>query len=220
MKNNNINMNKYRFCCTIVGINKWVHIFLGIMTYGIWAILYFYCKSIKNNVENQLREKEQQAIEENKVDYLKFKLTGTTYDNRQDNIKYFSKDQIEKMEIEPYVGMTNKQIIESYEDRIWECAYQLLDPEWKLKKTTHDSEIAISVLFDTEKGYIDVGYIPKEYISKINDYYFEKNYKIFLTCEILGGKYKTVEDDDYGKEKVIIKELNYGIEVTLDIRKK
>ena len=82
----------------------------------------------------------QKAIEENKVDYLKFKLTGTIYDNRQDNIKYFSKDQIEKMEIEPYNGMTNKQIIESYEDRIWECAYQLLDPEWKFKKTKHDSE--------------------------------------------------------------------------------
>lgn len=210
---------KYNACNKIIKSNKWVHITLGIFTYGAWILVYFYCKSFKAKIDKENSILIQKEIEENKIDYLIFKLVGTTFENRQNNIKTFVREQIEQFEIEPYEGMTNRQIIESYNDRTWEVSYQKLNPDFKLEKYDFEGEAAIKVLFKTEKGFLDIGNIPREYVKKIDSYCFENNYKVILVCQVLGGKYKEVVCDDYGKDKVEVKELNYGIEIMLDINK-
>ena len=67
-------------------------------------------------------------------------------------------------------------------------------------------------------SYLHIGHAPKEYVNEITEWVTKENIKIKGNANIVGGKYKYCEqyEEDYEeKEKVSIKELAYGAEITL-----
>lgn len=150
-----------------------------------------------------------------------FKVSGVTYENRQDILKKIVKTAIRKNYIEPFDGMTNKEIIE-YGEGVFEAQYVRV-PSLRLNPTQYKNKDAIEVYikgFDEDKEYM-VGYVEKEYISEVLDILEilqnNPNYVLKADSYFTGGKVKDVEYDYDDKPYIDIKELNYGIDVMLEI---
>lgn len=149
-----------------------------------------------------------------KENHIFFNVAGISKKNDKGNdiqklIKDFVKQQIE-MDDYPYEGMTNKEILESRLDEVYEAnisGYSEIsfEPE---PDNPYDSN-AIKGIHE-EIGH--VGYIPRDMTRKVfnaisNDYEIE--------WRLVGGKYKYVDIDEYGEEKIRTKTLNYGIIIDL-----
>lgn len=150
-----------------------------------------------------------------------FKVSGVTFDNRQDILKKIVKNAIRKKYIEPFDGMTNKEIIE-YGDSVFEAQYVRV-PSLRLEPTTYKNKDAIEVYirgFDDEKEYM-VGYVEKDHILDVLEIleilHNNPDYELKADSYFTGGKVKDIEYDYDDKPYIDVKELNYGIDVILEV---
>lgn len=128
---------------------------------------------------------------------------------REDGLRY-----------EKYEGLTNKEIIEDYfTDRIYELSTESI-PACILEKeddNEYDSN-AIKVLVGNKDDELyHIGYVPKEHCKEIRQ--LMSQYRVLTGSTIYGGKYKYVDFDDYGEEKVIIDSTEYGLHLSISFWK-
>ena len=210
----------------IVNWNIGIHILLCICTWCIWLIFYFKfkkeCEEYELKQQNE-RERLYKEHQENIVVDTYFKVSGVTFENRQELIDSIVKQGIEDGYIEPYGGYSNKEIIDDVEE-VNEADEAELDV--RLEKTKYENEDAIAVYI---KDYRDneylIGFVPKRNLADVMDALNimsnNPNYKLHLESYITGGKIKAKEyDSEEDKEIVIKDEKNYGINVKLKITKK
>lgn len=147
-----------------------------------------------------------------------FNVAGITYENRQNIIKKIVKSAIKDEMIIPYGGMTNKEIKESGEN-IFEIEYFKPD-KVRLEPATYDNKPAIEVYITYDDKEYMIGYVPKKMLKEITDFLqkTEENKDYKLTCDayFTGGKVKGI---DYTTETLVTKELNYGLDITLNLER-
>lgn len=145
--------------------------------------------------------------------HICFRVAGISKKNDRNEdiqklIKGFVKQEIE-MQDYSYDGMTNKEIFECgkevYEADIDGCDEISFVPE---PDNPYDPN-AIKVIHD-EIGHI--GYVPADMAKRVSDI-ISSDYDI--EWKLVGGKYKYVDIDDFGEEKVKTETLTYGISIDL-----
>lgn len=174
-------------------------------------------------------------ISDKKIKYISdikkkpIKLTNTKYfscvgetannpngDNRQDVIKKilknYKKNNIDKNEL--FGGYTNKEIKEEYGlDNINEF-YDISFPG-NYKNSTYKGEPCYIILMEDIDGKeYEVANIAKNDIDKFKSL-IENHKLIGITINIIGGKIKFLDYDNYDNEFINTKELNYGIELII-----
>lgn len=152
-----------------------------------------------------------------------FKVKGVTFKNEdgkdiQKEIKkilneYKANDYFDTL----YGGYTNSEIkdmdlnVSEYEGEIFPV---------KLIGDVHDNEECLKVYFKAYNDeFVHVGYAPKDDIKEISEWLNRKDLKVDGKLEVVGGKYKHTEfyEEDYEeKERVVVEELTYGLEITLE----
>ena len=155
---------------------------------------------------------ESSSIKPSKQKHFYFNVAGITKKNDKGKdiqrlIQKYVKKEIE-LQGYSYNGMTDKEIYESGEDRVYEAdisgSYEIIfEPE---PNNPHDPN-AIKVIHK-EIGH--VGYVPREYTDRMHHVLKNKEYEI--EWKLVGGKYKYI---DYEEDKVKTETLNYGI--TIDV---
>lgn len=141
-----------------------------------------------------------------------FNVAGITKKNDKGQdiqrlIRQYVRNELE-LTGDAYYGMTNKEIYESGEDRVFEAdisgSYEItFEPE---PDNPYDPK-AIKVIH-SEIGHI--GYVPREFTDQVHSVLKNKEYRI--EWKLTGGKYKYV---DYEEDRVKTGTLNYGI--TIDV---
>lgn len=153
---------------------------------------------------------------------INFKVKGVTFKNEEGNdiqkeIKSILKEYKDNEYFtEFYGGYTNKEIkemdlnVNQYEGYTFPA---------KLVGDEYNEEDCIKIYLKTYNGsYIHVGYAPKEDIEELTEWFTKENINIDGNIEITGGRYKYCElyKEYYEeKERVVVKELTYGLEVNL-----
>lgn len=174
---------------------------------------------IKQETDKPQEEKIQTkaAIKNDNRKRFEVWVAGMKHENEkgikiQKVIKEYIKNEIESGMEEPYEGMTNKEIIESGEERVYETtieSFALDDIKFVPEPENPYDSNAIQI-FHEELGRI--GYVPKELTAKVYEIIqgeYETDYKI------LGGKYKEVYEGEEGNEKVQIVNSDYNIQITI-----
>ncbi len=153
---------------------------------------------------------------------ISFNVKGVTFKNEegeevQEEIKkilkgYKDNDYFDSL----YGGYTNSEIkemdlnVSEYEGEVFPV---------KLIGDMYNNEECLKVYFKTYNDeYVHIGYAPKDKLKEISEWLNKKELKVDSKLEVVGGKYKHTEfyEEDYeGKEKVVVEELTYGIQVTL-----
>lgn len=156
------------------------------------------------------------------VHKIDFKVKGVTFKNEdgkdiQKEIKrvlkeYKSNDYFDTL----YGGYTNSEIkemdlnVSEYEGEIFPV---------RLVGDEYNNEECLKVYFKTYNDeYVHVGYAPKDKLEEISEWLNKKELKVDGKLEVVGGKYKHTEfyEEDYEeKERVVVEELTYGLEITL-----
>ncbi len=158
---------------------------------------------------------------------MNFKVAGITSENedRKDIQTLIDRDlkkqYKEGLIDEKYEGYTNSEIKEMDLNvpEFSNITYDVIVKE----DTFNDEKCAKVYIKNYEGNLVHIGYIPKkqlkEYFNEKEIYNSNKNKsEITGTAELTGGKYKYCElyEEDYvEKERVEIKELSYGLNVTL-----
>lgn len=201
----------------------WIHIILGLCTYFVWFIVLLIIFLDFKNIEKKTYNSSPNVLSSNSkkipVKMFDFNVTGITHEDRQERIAKMVKKAFKEGYYEKYDGMTNNDIKESY-DTVFE-ANHITFHKMKLNKTKFEDQYAIEVyiedLCDEDKSYM-VGYVPKNKLKELNEFleykdsHPEYEYKEFV--ELVGGKGKRLSYDDEQIEEI---ELNYGIEVSLQL---
>ena len=161
------------------------------------------------------------------VHEISFKVKGVTFKNEdgkdiQKEIKnilkeYKHNDYFDSL----YGGYTNSEIkemdlnVSEYEGEIFPA---------KLVGDEYNHEECLKVYFKTYNDeYVHVGYAPKDKLEELSNWLSKEDLKVSGKLEVVGGKYKHLElyEEDYEeKERVVIEELTYGLEVTLEFSNK
>jgi len=145
---------------------------------------------------------------------LTFNIAGITFENREKNLIKLLNQYAKEGYFEKYGGYTNKEIKEDcmevfeYED--------FSTNDIQIKKVIVKDKPAYEVyLKDYNGNFIMIGYIPKNMINNYTNL-FNKYTLASAVATIVGGKYKEVDEDEYGKEKVVIQDyLNIGVQIEL-----
>lgn len=161
------------------------------------------------------------------VHEISFKVKGVTLKNEdgkdiQKEIKNILKEYKDNDYFESlYGGYTNSEIkemdlnVSEYEGEIFPV---------KLVGDEYNHDECLKVYFKTYNDeYVHVGYAPKDKLEELSNWLTKENLKINGKLEVVGGKYKHSEiyEEDYKeKERVVIEELTYGLEVTLEFSNK
>lgn len=157
------------------------------------------------------------------VHQITFRVKGVTFENEEDKdiqkgIKKIL-NEYKKNDFfgELYGGYTNKEIIE-YDLNVSE--YENVKLPAKLVGDEYNGEDCLKIYLKTYyDDYFHVGYAPKEDLDEISEWLTREDLKCEGNIEVIGGKYKhceVIENDEYEEvEKVVIEELNYGLEVYL-----
>ena len=154
---------------------------------------------------------------------IKFKVAGVTFKNEegkdvQKEIKrilneYKKNDYFGEL----YGGYTNSEIKEM---DLNVSEYEGYKFPAKIIGDEYSGESCFKIYFKTYNNEdVHIGYVPKEHLEELVEWLDKKNLQIKGTLEVIGGKYKYCElyEEDYEeKERVAIKELTYGIEISLD----
>lgn len=156
------------------------------------------------------------------VHRIDFKVKGVTFKNEdgkdiQKEIKRILKEYKSNNYFDAlYGGYTNSEIkemdlnVSEYEGEIFSV---------KLVRDKYNNEECLKVYFKTYNDeYVHVGYAPKNKLEEISEWLNKKDLKVDAKLEVVGGKYKHTEfyEEDYEeKERVVIEELTYGLEVAL-----
>lgn len=215
--------NRFELEEKILKWKVWIHIIIGLCTYLIWFIvLLIIYIDLKNNEKKLYTSTPSVSSSNSKyipVKMVDFNVAGITHEDRQETIAKMVKKAFKEGYYEKYDGMTNKDIKESY-DTVFE-ANHIAFHKMRLNKTKFEEKDAIEVyvedLCDEDKSYM-VGYVPKNKINELNEFleykdnHPEYDYKEFV--ELVGGKGKRLSYDDDQIEEI---ELNYGIEVSLQL---
>lgn len=144
-----------------------------------------------------------------------FDVTGITFEDRQSIIKKIVKSAIKDEIINPYGGMTNKEIKESGEN-VFEVEYFSPD-DIRLELTTIDNKNAIEVYITYDDKEYMIGYVPKRMIKEVTEFLQKSDdYKLTYDAYFTGGKVKEI---DFETENLVTNELNYGLNVTLNLDK-
>lgn len=162
----------------------------------------------KNAVQSQKNIVHSQPVKTTEQKHFFFNVAGIskTNDKGQDIqrlIREYVKRELEFHE-DAYDGMTNKEIFESGEEKVYEVnlsgSYEIIfEPE---PENPYDPK-AIKVIHG-DIGH--VGYVPQDFTDQMH--YVLKNKDYEIEWKLIGGKYKYV---DYDEDKVKTKTLNYGI---------
>lgn len=178
--------------------------------------------SVKESPDNkgdlQLTNKEPKESSSNEPIVETTFVVGLNYENRLRTLNKLVKELKEYDEYyKPYDGMTNKEILESY-SRVYEIDLIPFN-DIKLEKEDDNpyDKNAIKVLIaDQSNEFHHLGYIPKEKCIKVRSL-LDKN-DVQITAYVRGGKYKEVDIDDYGNDKVKVFNSNYGINITIECK--
>lgn len=201
----------------------WIHVVIGLCTYFVWFIVLLIIFLDMKNIEKKLYNSPNGVSSSNSkytpVKIFSFNVAGITHENRQELIEKMVKKAFKEGYYEKYDGMTNKDIKESY-DTVFE-ANHIVFHKMKLNKTKFDDKDAVEVyvedLCDDDKSHM-VGYVPKNKIKELNEFleykdnHPEYEYKEFV--DLVGGKGKRLSYDNEQIEEI---NLNYGIEVSLQL---
>lgn len=153
-------------------------------------------------------------------------VVGMKYEGRQAKLKKLI-NQLKKDDYfyEKYDGLTNKEIKEDYSftdesDPIWELndeylPYSTIKPE----PNNHYDSNAIAVYIGENEGEsFQVGYLPSEDAARIQDL-IKKGTLMNVEAKIRGGKFKYIDSDDFGDEKVMTGNKDYSLSLTLNFEK-
>lgn len=157
------------------------------------------------------------------VHRIDFKVKGVTFKNEegkdiQKEIKRILKDYKRNDYFDSlYGGYTNSEIkemdlnVSEYEGETFPV--QLVGDEY-------NNEECLKIYFKTYGDeYVHVGYAPKEKLAEISEWLSKEELKVDGKLEVVGGKYKHTEiyEEDYEeKERIVVEELTYGLEITLN----
>lgn len=121
--------------------------------------------------------------------------------------------------MEPYEGMSNKEILEdSFGEKIYELNYESL-PECKLIKeddNEYDPNAIMIIIEDVDGVEHHIGYVPREHCARIRKHM--GMYEMEIINTIIGGKYKVVDFDDMGEEKVRVRSTPYGLNISVTFK--
>ena len=169
----------------------------------------------KEKVVAPLEEKTATPTEASKpvkrrMDLLTFRAVGISDEKVQRAIKQNIVEEYLE-ENEAYDGMSNKEILDDGGD-----VYQVdIDGDYEIElRPEPDNPYNNKAIRIEHKDIGKVGYVPDKNLKKVHEIIARNNFS--LEWQLLGGKVKSVEyDEDKDKDVVKVKELNYGIEITL-----
>lgn len=148
-------------------------------------------------------------------------VVGLKYEGRQGKLTRIINElkRNDGFMYEPYDGMTNKEILEDGFS-VYEISTESL-PDTRIIKEDNNQfdKNALMVYISDFKGvYHHIGYIPKERCIEIRE--MMDKYKVLIGSSISGGKYKDIDYDDYGNEKVKTFNSDYGIDLSISFWEK
>lgn len=185
-------------------------------------------KIVTNTYNNEVGSnvKDTESDPKNKKIAIHSIVVGMKYEGRQAKLKKLI-NQLKKDDYfyEKYDGLTNKEIKDDYSytdesDPIWELddeylPYSTIKPE----PNNHYDSNAIAVYIGENEGEsFQVGYLPSEDAARIQDL-IKKGTLINVEAKIRGGKFKYIDSDDFGDEKVMTGNKDYSLSLTLDFEK-
>ncbi|NGB68157.1 restriction endonuclease [Staphylococcus aureus] len=146
-----------------------------------------------------------------------FDVVGLNYEGRRKELKKL----IKKMKNNDdffflYSDLKGNELKEEllYEDKVYEISDYEVIPGVFLQKEPDNpyDENAIKVMISNEYSEFHVGYVPREYASRLANH---MDNIVSCNAYINGGKYKTL---DYLEEKIVTKESDYGLRVHLEYK--
>ncbi|HGN1523312.1 TPA: HIRAN domain-containing protein [Staphylococcus aureus] len=146
-----------------------------------------------------------------------FDVVGLNYEGRRKELKKL----IKKMKNNDdffflYSDLKGNELKEEllYEDKVYEISDYEVIPGVFLQKEPDNpyDENAIKVMISNEYSEFHVGYVPREYASRLVNH---MDSIVSCNAYINGGKYKTL---DYLEEKIVTKESDYGLRVHLEYK--
>ncbi|HCZ1934119.1 TPA: HIRAN domain-containing protein [Staphylococcus aureus] len=146
-----------------------------------------------------------------------FDVVGLNYEGRRKELKKL----IKKMKNNDdffflYSDLKGNELKEEllYEDKVYEISDYEVIPGVFLQKEPDNpyDENAIKVMISNEYSEFHVGYVPREYASRLVN---RMDNIVSCNAYINGGKYKTL---DYLEEKIVTKESDYGLRVHLEYK--
>lgn len=149
------------------------------------------------------------------INSLTFPVVGLNYEGRRQILKkIINQYKAEDYFFETYEGMSNKEIKENtFDERIYELNYESL-PTCKLVKeddNKYDPNAIMVIIKDIYGVDHHIGYVPREHCLKVREVMDKHEIEIMNT--ITGGKYKIVDYDDYGEEKVRTRSIPFGLNI-------
>lgn len=183
-------------------------------------------KATQENLTEEITATEE-TVEEHGVEHnetiktFSFQTVGLNFEGRRkiltNIINQYKADDWFFME--PYEGMTNKEILEeSFGERIYELVAEGL-PYCEIEKeddNEYDPNALKILVQDVYGGNHHIGYVPKEHCKEIRKYI--DNYRMKITTTIVGGKYKVIDYDDMGEEKVRTRSSDYGLDIFISFQ--
>ncbi|HFH2447004.1 TPA: HIRAN domain-containing protein [Staphylococcus aureus] len=146
-----------------------------------------------------------------------FDVVGLNYEGRRKELKKL----IKKMKTNDaffflYSNLKGNELKEEllYEDKVYEIPDYEVIPGVFLQKEPDNpyDENAIKVMISNEYSEFHVGYVPREYASRLVNYIEDT---VSCNAYINGGKYKTL---DYLEEKIVTKESDYGLRIHVEYK--
>lgn len=146
------------------------------------------------------------------------KIVGSSF--HKANINHAIKDARDFLPLGFYQGTSNKEIKEElfYGDKVYEVCdsddigifHLVKEPDNQYDKN------AIAVKIKTfSNDDLTIGYIPKEKTAQCSHFMNDDNPNITYNFHFGGGKYKTLNQDEFGEDKVKIKNSNYWFELSI-----
>lgn len=160
-----------------------------------------------------------------KVDFIETYVAGLGFENRRKNLKKLINKLIKDEYIEAnYDGYTNKEIKDDYYDpdqKYWRIVGEIIPNTFLIPEPSNEFDpnaIRVEVSDDEDDSpTIVVGYLKKSIAKKVKKY-LEDGYKVSCDSIIQGGKYKYLDDDEYGEEKVFIDEVDYSLALEITVK--
>lgn len=150
------------------------------------------------------------------VKRIKFSVAGVSYEDRLKTITKIVNDmkRNEMFLFEPYMGLSNKEILEDG-IRTYELSSESFPDVYLEKEDTNEFDPnAIKVVIkDAYGGLHHIGYVPARLCKEVRA--LMKEYRMIVASSIIGGRYKDIDIDEYGNERVRTFTSNYGVKIHL-----
>lgn len=183
-------------------------------------------RSEKDSEQNDMRtnteiELDKKRNNDSLITKIHFNVVGTRYKRVGNKTgQQIIKEIVNKMRREGYFDygkyedMTDKEIMENtFGERIYE--FHLESIPFCVMEKEDDNEYdknAIKVMVGyNEHDLYHIGYVPREHCEQMR--ILMKQHRMVIDNRIIGGKYKYVDLDDYGEEKIYTDSTPYGLEL-------